>query len=111
MNIPQNFIVAVLGVIPVGLGKKADKYTLNILFTAALKSITIRWMKPEPPSYTTWVQKVWDIYQMEQITFLLKLQKTTFTKRWEPMLPIYKCNVCEKKKDLYVLIQVFNLIS
>lgn len=65
MNIPQNFAVAILGVIPEGLDRRADKYLLNILLTAALKSITIRWMKPEAPSYNTWIQKVWDIYQME----------------------------------------------
>uniref|UniRef100_A0A3B5B7K0 Uncharacterized protein n=1 Tax=Stegastes partitus TaxID=144197 RepID=A0A3B5B7K0_9TELE len=45
-----------------------DKYLLNILTTAALKTITIEWLKPEPPSYNTWIQKVWDIYQTEQIT-------------------------------------------
>uniref|UniRef100_A0A672YVJ1 Uncharacterized protein n=1 Tax=Sphaeramia orbicularis TaxID=375764 RepID=A0A672YVJ1_9TELE len=86
MNIPQNFTVAVLGVIPESLDGKADKYLLNILFTAALKSITISWMKAEPPSYNTWIQKVWDIYQMEQITYWLRLQKTIFTKRREPIL-------------------------
>uniref|UniRef100_A0A673AFK2 Uncharacterized protein n=1 Tax=Sphaeramia orbicularis TaxID=375764 RepID=A0A673AFK2_9TELE len=46
---------------------------------------TFSWMKPEPPSYNTWIQKVWNIYQ---ITYLLRLQKTIFTKRREPMLPL-----------------------
>lgn len=85
-DIPQDLAVAVLGVIPNGLDGRAKKYLLNILVTAALKCITIRWMKPDPPTYNIWIQKVWDIYQMEQITFALRLQKSMFNERWRPAL-------------------------
>ena len=70
---------------PEGLDGRAKKYLLNILLTAALKCITIKWLKPDPPTYNIWIQKVWDIYQMEQITYSLRLQKSIFTKRWGPV--------------------------
>lgn len=85
-DIPQDLAVAVLGVIPIGLDRRAKKYLLNILLTAALKCITIRWMKPDPPTYNIWIQKVWDIYQMERITYILRLQEPIFTERWRPAL-------------------------
>jgi len=48
--------VALLGAIPEGLDGRAKKYLLNILLTAALKGITIRWLKPDPPTYDIWIQ-------------------------------------------------------
>ena len=70
------FTVAVLGVMPVELQGRARKYLLNILFTAALKCITIKWLKPDPPTYNFWIQKVWALYKMEQITYCLRPQKS-----------------------------------
>uniref|UniRef100_A0A3Q3M8I3 Uncharacterized protein n=1 Tax=Labrus bergylta TaxID=56723 RepID=A0A3Q3M8I3_9LABR len=81
-------LVAILGVTPVGLNGRAKKYLFNILFTAALKCITIRWLKLDAPSYNIWIQKVWDIYQMEQITYQLRLKKETFTTRWRLVLAL-----------------------
>lgn len=69
-DIPRDPAVALLGVTPKGLDGRSKKYLLNILLTAALKCITIRWLKPTPPSYNIWIQKVWDLYQMEYITYL-----------------------------------------
>lgn len=88
MNIPKNPTVTIPEVISEGLDRRVDKYLFNIPFTAVLKSITNRQLKSEPPSYNTWIQNVWDVYQMELITFSLRLQKTTFTERWEPILNV-----------------------
>uniref|UniRef100_A0A667YTZ3 Secreted protein n=1 Tax=Myripristis murdjan TaxID=586833 RepID=A0A667YTZ3_9TELE len=68
------------------MGRRDVKYLLRILLTAVLKCITVRWLKPDPPSYNGWIQKIWDIYQMEQITYSLRLQKSVFIKRWKPLL-------------------------
>lgn len=87
-DIPQDPIVALLGLIPEGLDGMAKKYLLNILLTAALKCITIRWLKPDPPAYNTRIQKVWDLYQMEEMTYSLRLQKSIFTKRWSPVMAL-----------------------
>ena len=85
-DIPQDPTVAPLGAMPEGLERRANEYLLNTLLTAALKCITIKWLKPGPPTYNIWTQKVWDIYQMEQITYSLRLQRSIFTKRWAPGL-------------------------
>uniref|UniRef100_A0AAR2JPC0 Uncharacterized protein n=1 Tax=Pygocentrus nattereri TaxID=42514 RepID=A0AAR2JPC0_PYGNA len=55
------------------------------LLTVGLKCITIKWMNPDPPTYNLWIQKVWDIYQMEQITYLVRIQKDIFIKIWSPV--------------------------
>ena len=67
---------------------KSEKYLLGILLTVALKCNTIKRMNPDPPTYNLWIQKVWDVYQMEQITYLLRIQKDTFTKRWSPVIDL-----------------------
>lgn len=85
-NVPKTLLVAILGVIPDGLDRKDDRYLLRILLTAALKCITIRWLKPGPPTYNTWIQKVWDIHLMEEITYTLRLQKTVVNIRWSPVI-------------------------
>ena len=86
----QNFTkdpkMALLGAIPEGIDGRAKKYLLQILFTAAIKCITIMWLKPEPPTYNLWIEKVWEIYHIEQITYSLRLQKDTFVKRWSPAM-------------------------
>ena len=84
-DIAQDPTVALLVAMPEGLDGRTKKYLLNILLTAALKCITIKWLKPDPPTYNIWTQKVWDIYQMEQITYSLRLQKSIFPKRCGPV--------------------------
>ena len=88
LNIPREPTVALLGMIPEGVVGRAKKYLFNILITAALKSITIRWLKPDPPTYNIWIQKLWDLYQMEQITYTLRLQRSLFVGRWSPVVPL-----------------------
>ena len=51
-------------------------------FIAALKCITISWMKTEPPSFGAWIQKVKEIYHTDKITYLLRLQAHTFRLQW-----------------------------
>lgn len=83
-DIPKDATVALLGIMPVSVQGHAKSYLLNILFTAALKCITIKWMQVEPPCYNVWVQKVRELYQMEKITYSLRLQKSVFSLRWSP---------------------------
>ena len=88
VNIPKDPLIAVLGVKPQVIEGRATNYLLQILLTAAIKCITINWLKPEPPTYDLWTQKVLEIYEMERITFLLRLQKHKFDRRWSPILSI-----------------------
>uniref|UniRef100_A0A3P8SZA0 Reverse transcriptase domain-containing protein n=1 Tax=Amphiprion percula TaxID=161767 RepID=A0A3P8SZA0_AMPPE len=80
--------VALLGLTPVGIDGRAKKYLLQILITAALKCITIKWLKPDPPTYSSWTEKVLEIYHMERMTYTLRLQKEKFMKRWNPAITI-----------------------
>ena len=79
-NITNDPTVALLGRLPRGV------YLIQILLATAIKFITIRWLKP--PTHNMWTDKIKAIYQMEQITYSLRLQKHTFTKRWSPAMRI-----------------------
>ena len=81
-------MVMLLGMVPEGIEGRAKIYLLHILLTAAIKCITIKWLKPDPPTYNMWVVKVREIYQVEQITYALRLQSDLFFKRWTPATPI-----------------------
>lgn len=87
-DIQQDPTVALLVVIPKCLNGRDKKYLLNILLTAALKCLTIRWLKPDSPTHKIWLQKVWELYQMEHIIYSLRLQKSTFTKQWSPIIAL-----------------------
>lgn len=60
-----------------GMSKKII-YLLHILLIAAKKSITLSWLKVDPPTYKTWIDIVKKIYIMEKITFKLRLQEAQF---------------------------------
>ncbi len=48
MEIPQDFKTAILGIIAKGIKSRKDMYLLQILPTAALRTITISWLGPHP---------------------------------------------------------------
>ena len=87
-NIPNDPRVVLLGSIPEGFEGRAKIYLLQILLGAAIKCITIRWLKPEPPTYNIWLKKVWELYEMEQITYAIRLQRPIFIKRWSPVMSL-----------------------
>lgn len=65
---------------------KAKTQQLNKLLTAALKTRTIRWLKPEPPTCNIWIQKVCGAYLMEHITY--SDYRDLFLRNGGPMLPL-----------------------
>lgn len=87
-EIPKDPMVVLLGIIPEGVTGRNNVYLLQILLAAAIKCITFRWLKIEPPSYNDWILKVYEIYEMEKITYAVRLQKEKFLKRWMPVLPL-----------------------
>lgn len=60
----------------------ASKYLPNILPSATLKCLKLK--LNHAPIYNIWIQKVWALYQMEQITYPLSF----FQKRQSPVLSI-----------------------
>ncbi len=60
-----------------------DKYLLKILMVAGKKVITRCWLHSEPPTLNQWRDIVKNIYSMEQITFVLRLQKQRGEEYWK----------------------------
>ena len=90
VDIPQDPQIALLGLKPKGeiIEGRAATYLLQIMLTAALKCITINWLKTDPPTYNQWIQRIWEIHVMEQITYSLRLKKNIFVKRWSPIMKL-----------------------
>lgn len=88
-TIPFQFHTFILGMIKI---KTEDTYLYNILITAAKKAITKRWLLPDPPSVEQWSDIVSEIYQMERLTFSLRLQMRTFLKLWSKWITYVSAN-------------------
>ena len=68
------------------------RQTISLTDTTSKQSIqciTVRWLKPGPPTHNVWTETLKGIHQMEQITYSLRLQKQKhiFTKS----TTIYPC--------------------
>ena len=83
-QLPHDFKTAILGIIPTGFEGRKNIYLLQILLTAAKKTITINWLGAHPPTRDQWLSKVKEIRDMERITYLLRLQKEQYNKKWAP---------------------------
>lgn len=59
-----------------------DRYLLKILMAASKKAITRCWLLREPPTLNLWKRIINDIYSMESITFILRLQKEKGKDYW-----------------------------
>jgi len=59
---------------------RSEEYLFGILISACRKVFTRHWLLPEAPTIKEWIDIVNDIYNMEHITFALRLQKEIFIK-------------------------------
>lgn len=80
-SVPLTFTTMYLGLL--SNVKKEDQYLVKILLSAVRKAITRRWLKPEPPSHTQWIDIVQEIFTMERMTFILRLEEAEFKGKWE----------------------------
>ncbi len=83
-----------LGSIPKDL-KNRDEYLLKIFMVASKKAITRCWLCREPPTLNQWISIVNDIYSMERITFILRLQKEKgkdYWAKWATYLASVECD-------------------
>ena len=62
--------------------ERSEEYLFGILISACRKVFTRHWLLPEAPTIKEWIDIVNDIYNMEHITFALRLQKEKFIKFW-----------------------------
>lgn len=80
-NIPKEFSVLYLGNI-VEKVQEEDLYLTRILLTAARKSITRLWLKPDVPNLQQWTNIIQSIYIMEKLTYSIRLRVPDFIRRW-----------------------------
>ena len=91
-QIPRDPLVAILGAIPEKQMSRKKIYLLHILLAAAKKSITLNWLKIEPPTRNIWKAVVENIFLMEKITYKLRLQDEQFAERWLPWVRVEREN-------------------
>ncbi len=77
-----SFINLYLGKTPETVQHK-NKYLLKILLASSRKAITRKWLQPDAPTLAQWHGIIQEIYCMERLTFVLKLQFEKCTERWE----------------------------
>lgn len=82
LDLPYDFIIIYLGNVPQQL-RKSDKYLLLILLVGAKKAITRKWLQEDIPSTLDWIQIVSEIYDMERLTFSLRLAAEKCKNYWE----------------------------
>lgn len=83
IKLSNNFQTLYLGKRPAELKGCGKKYMYNILLVAAKKSITRRWLSETTPTVDDWVNIVNDIYKLEKLTYLMRLDLDTFEKYWK----------------------------
>ena len=87
--IPQDPLTALLGVVPEGFERRINLYLFQILLAAATKENHCQLAEAHTvPTCQSWIERVWQLYRMEDITYNLRLQREKFLKRWSPALLI-----------------------
>ena len=84
-DIEYNFQTIYLCNLPNDLTSQ-DKYLLKILLAAGKKPITRKWLNREPPTVGEWSAIVREIYEMEMLTFSLRLNRNKALKYWSKWL-------------------------
>ena len=81
-NIPYRFDIMYLGNIVLEDWTYNDRKLLLILQAASKKAITRRWLKPDSPKISDWLDVIHDIYVMEKMTYSLRIQTEKFSRIW-----------------------------
>lgn len=66
-------------------------YLLKILLTCSRKAITRKWWQVAPSTSVQWRGLVNEIYGMERITFVIRLELEKFTELWEEWIMYTPC--------------------
>lgn len=83
VDIPYSFETLYLGNITMDVWDYWDKKLLLILLVASKKTISRRWLKPNPPTIGEWLDVIHDVYTMEKLTYSLKTKLGDFSRIWQ----------------------------
>jgi len=104
---PYDLAIPLLGIYPEET--RVEKYTCISLFIAALFIITRTWKQPTCPSTAEWIKKLWYIYTMEYYSAIKRNTSQSVLMRWMNLEPIIQSEVCQKKKDKYILMHIYGI--
>lgn len=88
IKLPFSFETFYLGKIEVN--KNFNTKILRIMLLAGKKGITRKWLKTDVPNKETWIDVMHDIYVMEKLTYVLRLETEKFEKIWMGWLNFVK---------------------
>ena len=88
IDLPMEPQVFILDLYPSDALSADQRYLLHILLMTARKTITMNWLKPQPPTVDQWTQKLKSVYLMEYLTAQLQLKTDLFTRRWSKVSKI-----------------------
>ena len=91
-EVPSNFIIMYLGLIPEDMVQANDVYLYKICLIAAKKGITRKWLKVDPPTVNSWLAIIQEICDMERLTHSLRLQQPQFNKKWTKWMEYQRHN-------------------
>lgn len=81
--IPSGFETLYLGLRPDTVKGPENRYMYNILLLASTKAITRKWLVKDSPTIEDWIRVVKDIFTMEKLTFILRLEQEKFKSYWK----------------------------
>ncbi len=84
-EIDISFGTIYLGIIPTDLNAQ-DKYLIKILLVVSKKAINKKCLDRDPPTKREWIAIVQGMYDMEKLTFSLRLSKDKFHRYWSKWL-------------------------
>ena len=82
MELPFTFFDLYLGKGNQKIIYSGDKYLFRVMLVAGKKAITRKWLKTEVPKMEDWVEVMYNIYRMEKLTFLVRLESDKFRNFW-----------------------------
>ena len=81
--IPSGFETLYLGLRPDTVKGPDNRYMYNILLLASTKAITRKWLVKDSPTIEDWIRVVKDIFTMEKLTYILRLEQEKFESYWK----------------------------
>lgn len=54
----------------------------KVMYLGNIKAVTRLWLKPNTPNEQQWTNLIQNIYDMERLTYIIRLKESSFHKKW-----------------------------